>query len=686
MFLVLSGEGDLNWRIFRHFHHLSISLDRCCGSLYNAEHDDRSAPPSNNNYRGKNNYRGGGSYRGGGDDYRGHGRGGGPPRYRERWDDDRTTRVPETDRSLSRSNRGNWRGGSGRDSRRPQRMYKATRPKGVNDEDIDMNGGTGRERNRHQNMHKARGGLRKKDNRPPRQHRDYNNLGWHKIIIRDGVNYERQVVLGKIQSLVEEQFTPICYSRSQKNFYYMEDGSGVPTVIYLNYISTKPLILIFGNYSPTVQAPIPLAREKVKIVMQNRYCDPLKRLDLSKFHNDINLVSEGIFFPLYRNPNMTIVVEIITTLIPHLVEIDFSQNKIHSLDQLTPIVGSCPNLRRITFEKNKIQSIEALDKVSGLAVVELNLENNPLCDKFRDSESYISAVRKRFPKVENLDGQELPKAIGFEVEDEISKLPPNMPSFLGESDEVKTLVLTFIKEYYKIFDSNEEDSRAVLAAAYTEDAIFSLSGNFPENGQGARLTHHYLRTNRNLMKLEDTDRRLKNLICGREDVISTLVKLPKTTHDLDTFTIDIPFVSPKLVQVVVHGVFRQQCPDRIPLLRSFMRSLLIVPVGSGVCICNEQFTVSCATIEQIKRSFKPPEIPVAAPVAPVDGNVATPALTPQQMENIQAFMKESGLKPEWTKVCLEEHGWDLQKAWEKFVALKAEGNIPADYFQVAPSL
>jgi len=305
---------------------------------------------------------------------------------------------------------------------------------------------------------------------------------------------------------------------------------------------------------------------------------------------------------------------------------------------------------------------------------------------------FFSAVRKRFPKVQNLDGQELPKAIGFEVEDEVSKLPPNLPSFLGESDEVKGLVLTFIKEYYKIFDSNNAESRGMLSAAYTETAIYSFSGNFPETGPGSRLTGQYLRKNRNLMKSDDTDNRLKALIRGRDDVIAAIIDLPPTTHDLDTFTIDIPFASPTLVQVIVHGVFRQHS-DKYPLMRSFMRSMLIVPVGSGVCICNEQLTVSCATIEQIKKSFKTPDPPVPAlvvpavapPVAPTDGNPA-PALSPQQMESIQAFMKESGLKAEWTKVCLDEHGWDLQKAWEKFVVLKGEGKIPPDYFQVTPSL
>lgn len=50
---------------------------------------------------------------------------------------------------------------------------------------------------------------------------------------------------------------------------------------------------------------------------------------------------------------------------------------------------------------------------------------------------------------------------------------------------------------------------------------------------------------------------------------------------------------------VVSGVF-SQVADRSPPIRSFTRTLVIVPEGSGYCITNEQLYLTNATVDQIK--------------------------------------------------------------------------------------
>lgn len=76
-------------------------------------------------------------------------------------------------------------------------------------------------------------------------------------------------------------------------------------------------------------------------------------------HNSsTDLVKEGIFCPLYRNPNMQIVVDIIVSNIPQVEEIDLSHNKIHGLDELERIVSSCPSLQRLSLGKNKVIILE----------------------------------------------------------------------------------------------------------------------------------------------------------------------------------------------------------------------------------------------------------------------------------------------------------------------------------------
>ncbi|MPC97523.1 Nuclear RNA export factor 1 [Portunus trituberculatus] len=94
---------------------------------------------------------------------------------------------------------------------------------------------------------------------------------------------------------------------------------------------------------------------------------------------------------------MQIVVNIIMEHIPHVEEIDLSHNKITCLDELDRLMSSCTNLHRLSLKKNKLTSPESLDKLSGMQITDLTLEDNPLCDRFRDTESYIRQVISRLP-------------------------------------------------------------------------------------------------------------------------------------------------------------------------------------------------------------------------------------------------------------------------------------------------
>lgn len=68
---------------------------------------------------------------------------------------------------------------------------------------------------------------------------------------------------------------------------------------------------------------------------------------------DLGLIKEQIFFPLYRTPNMKIIVDIIIQNIPQVEEIDLSCNKIHTLEEIERIIPVCTNLKRLNLEKNK---------------------------------------------------------------------------------------------------------------------------------------------------------------------------------------------------------------------------------------------------------------------------------------------------------------------------------------------
>lgn len=290
-----------------------------------------------------------------------------------------------------------------------------------------------------------------------------------------------------------------------------------------------------------------------------------------------------------------------------------------------------------------------------------------------------SEVRKRFPKVVYLDGQELPRPIGFEVDDDNTSSMPKVLNSYFAVPGVRELVLKFIEQYYQIYDTQD---RQPLAAAYTEDASFSLSCTFPESGPGARYTSIYTSESRNLKRISGSDRRYRNLIKGRDNITSLLCRLPYTTHDPNSFTVDVPLAEANLIHITLTGVFRQLA-DRSPLIRSFSRTFFVVPQGSGYCICNEELFITTATVEQIKKSFKNP-----APGTPEQGASTSQAqvqtLTPEQEALVLKFCVASAMLPHFSRMCLEQNNWDFIKAGEMFTQLKAENKIPPEYFAQSP--
>lgn len=584
---------------------------------------------------------------------------------------------------------GHWRGNPRRGgSNRPYRPQGPHYP----DDDVDMS--EGKERNRWQGMYKTRGGRRRmQDTRNPRNNPNTStsNMGWHKIIIRDGCMYDKNEVLDNLKEYVEEPFVPILYEVEGNSlvFYLEDNGAAAKAITNVNRRVTMrngSRLIICNNRSPPPNRPLSVQQqEKVMHIMSERYCLELKRLDLKNFHNAPSLIKEQIFFPLYRTPNMKIIVDIIIQNIPQVEEIDLSCNKIHTLEEIERIIPVCTNLKRLNLEKNKLMNVDCLAKLQGLAIMELSLEGNPLCDKFTDTETYFSSVRKHIPKVMYLDGRELPKAIGFEVEEEVSKLPQAHPSFFV-IDGVKDIVLKFIQQYYEIYDT---DNRRPLEAAYTENASFSLTCVFPDAGPVARYSGAYVAENRNLKKVQASDKRQKLLIQGRSSIINTISNFPMTMHDPGSFTVDVPVADPKLMNVTLSGVFKQVV-DRAPPVRFFTRSFTIVPEGSGYCICNEQLYLTFATSEQIKRSFKSstPTMQVQQPVGVEASIVSAEANLPMQGETLQPvqqvmiakFSEISGMLPQYSQLCLEQNGWDFDKAGKRFLQLKNGNQIPPEYF------
>lgn len=145
-----------------------------------------------------------------------------------------------------------------------------------------------------------------------------------------------------------------------------------------------------------------------------------------------------------------------------------------------------------------------------------------------------------------------------------------------------------------------------------------------------------------------------------------------------------------MIVLTVTGVFREKKKNStVTLLRSFQRTLVVVPSGSGFCIRNEMLTLNNPTPSQIDKAFKGPLAAASAPATPVaavPGVVQSPVAAAGVPDNtvklqmVQALAASSNMNMEWSRKCLEETNWDFQRAGFVFTELQKQNKIPPEAF------
>nr|XP_043897071.1 nuclear RNA export factor 1 isoform X1 [Solea senegalensis] len=501
-----------------------------------------------------------------------------------------------------------------------------------------------------------------------------NQSGWSKVTIPHGRKYDKKWLLTALQNICSVTFTPVQFHVDHDRAHFYVDDA--PAAFALRKCSHK--ITDTDGYKVEVHVnphapPAFLASdlksehlEHLKQCMGKRFDASQQSLDLNNIRTDPDLVSQKIEVTLNRKTHMEAVISVIAGHIPELACLNLSNNRIHKLDELAELVTKVPNLKVLNLSHNELKSDRELDKLKGLKLVELWLNRNPLCGYFKDQASYISAVRQRFPRLLKLDGQDLPPPIGFDVETPTT-IPPCKGSCFG-SEEIKAPILGFLQQYYSIYDSGD---RQPLLDAYHDGASLSLTTPYSTQNPSRSSLGEYHKDTRNLKRIKDTTMRFRLLKHTRLNVVAFLNELPKTQHDIASFTIDVNTCTNTLLSFTVSGVFKEVAVDgkSRDSTMAFSRVFVTVPAGgSGLCIVNDQIFIRMATTEEIRRAFVAP--------APTPSSSPVPTLTAPQQEMLTAFSQKSGMNLEWSQKCLQDNEWDFNRAAQIFTQLKTKGQIP----------
>ncbi|XP_036380703.1 nuclear RNA export factor 1-like [Megalops cyprinoides] len=500
---------------------------------------------------------------------------------------------------------------------------------------------------------------------------------WFRMTIPYGKKYDKKWLLGALQNICPLPFTPIHYhTEGNRVQFYIEDSTTAHALSKVSRKITdtegyKVAVLMNSSAPPSfVQTELKAEDlEHVKHCMAKRFDGSQQSLDLNSIRIDPDLVSQNIEVILSRKSCMQAVIKIIAENIPELVSLNLSNNRLYKLDDVAELVNKVPNLKALNLSQNELKSERELDKVKGFKLVELWLEKNPLCEHFKDQLTYISAVRERFPRLLKLDGNDLPPPIGFDIEVIPTALPPCKGSYFN-SDDIKSLILRFLQQYYSIYDSAD---RQPLLDAYHDGACFSICIPFTMQNPSRCSLGDYHKDSRNIKKIKDPTTRFRLLKHTRLNVVAFLNELPKTQHDIASFNVDVNTYTNTLLSFTVSGVFREVDGKSRDSTRAFSRVFIAVPAGNaGLCIVNDELFVRNATTEEIRSAF-------AAP-APTPSSSPVPTLSAPQQEMLSAFSLMSGMNLEWSQKCLQDNEWDFNRAGEIFTKLKAQGSIPEAAF------
>ncbi|XP_041846063.1 nuclear RNA export factor 1 isoform X4 [Melanotaenia boesemani] len=471
--------------------------------------------------------------------------------------------------------------------------------------------------------------------------------GWYKVTIPHGRKYERKWLVTALQNICSVPYTPVEYHVDHNRVHFYVDDSAAANALHKcsHKITDTDGYKVEVHVNPSappssIQSDLkPEHLEHLKQCMAKRFDGSQQALDLNNIRTDPDLVSQNIEVILNRKTNMESVIKIIEENIPELACLNLSNNRIHKLDELADLVSKVPNLKTLNLSQNELKSDRELDKVKGLKLLELWLNRNPLCDLFKDQAAYISAVRQRFPRLLKLDGHDLPPPIGFDVETPTT-IPPCKGSCFG-SDEIKALILRFLQQYYSIYDSGD---RQPLLDAYHDGASLSLTTPYSTQNPSRSSLGEYYKDSRNLKRIKDSTIRFRLLKHTRLNVVAFLNELPKTQHDIASFTIDVNTYTNTLLSFTVSGVFKEVVVDgkSRESTMAFSRVFITVPAGnSGLCIVNDQLFIRMATTEEIRRAFVAP--------APTPSSSPVPTLTAPQQEMLTAFSQKSGMNLEWSQ-------------------------------------
>ncbi|EON61995.1 hypothetical protein W97_01213 [Coniosporium apollinis CBS 100218] len=428
---------------------------------------------------------------------------------------------------------------------------------------------------------------------------------------------------------------------------------------------------------------------EVKQLLQNflsrRYNAEMKLLDLSALGSDAELNTLGMFNSASTQSKFfPALMKICDGLFKTAQEkkdtvhsVTLADNELSSLAAVASLAPTFPDLINLDLSNNKFPNLASLHgwKHKFRHLDHLVLSGNPF---EQESPDYQTQITNWYPTLRFLNGVQVrsdEEAARTSKQITKSPLPVAAPLFQDEAQ----IAETFITNFFAGFDS---DRNALVNMYYNADTTFSLSVNSraprdPSQDHIKQEWDVYIKRSRNLKHIAQTPARMARKLQGQDAIREVYNTLPATRHpglisDPQKWVIEcihqagVPDPVGQLPYgvggflITIHGEYEEIniSTGQPKHHRSFDRTFILGPGGAtGVRIVRDMWTVRPYGGDQAWK---------------VDGQ----ALGQEQL--VAQLSAATRMNATYSRQCLEESGWNLERAVVAFESARA--SLPADAF------
>ncbi|XDB66342.1 hypothetical protein ABFV05_019958 [Capra hircus] len=441
---------------------------------------------------------------------------------------------------------------------------------------------------------------------------------WFKIIIPFGIKYDEKWLMNLIQKKCSVPFTAVEFHYEKMQAQFFVEKANVACALknvngqIFNEDNEKISIFVEPCDAPqSVQKALTAEKlEQIKLTMNKPYDACQQALDIRRLRFGPDLTPCDIGMPWNCRNSLAVFPHVHPGIRPMLSSLYLSNKKPYLVHGLSTIMELASATKKLNLSNTEVKIAGEMDKGHQLEPEGMSADRNAVCTTFRDKSANMSTLLELFPRLLSLDGQETPS--GSKCAMEAPKcLPMCKGSFFG-SEELKSLILQFLQQYYLIHDYG---NRQGLLGAYHEEACFSLTIPFqPEDPALSSMCAYFL-DNRNMKTLKDPNLRVQLLKHTKHDIVHAFCALPKTQHDFSSFVVDMCFQTEKMLCFSVNGVFKEVEGMSPGCVRAFTRTFIATPASSSsLCIVNDKLFVSEASPSEAQHLHSPSQYLHSPPV------------------------------------------------------------------------